>query len=459
MKAGNIEERHIALITREVLLALFYLHKNHIIHRDIKAANSIRRSTFVGTPYWMAPEVIREGASYDYKADIWSLGITVYEMAMGNPPLANVDPMRAISVIPKSTPPRLPDTFSPAIREFVDSCLCEQPSERLNADELLKSKFIRSIIKVPRSSLPMDDFEEMGDEGWEFDTIKASNNNNNNSMPKASTKISKSATVKAEPNEHAETTGHTYTRNPESLPLVRMFMNTDQKSDLLAPPPNTNMNTGGGMGHFSNPSSPQLSNDIKLPSPILFPKSLDSFPTNNNNVPQTEKTPIPGAPSPSGLMGSPVSKLTPLTPLGTVDSSKPMLRARSHSEQRPVREQASNRLDLPTNANIKNTMTSSPLARRVRSATSLRQNEEDSVPLKALPSIPKSTETEVFKNRTESTADAEEKYTGDSIPTIKALDLDGIKSQQQFYDAMWHTLGDLSGWLETMEISLSHLDN
>lgn len=77
----------------------------------------------------MAPEVIREGASYDYKADIWSLGITVYEMATGNPPLANIDPMRAISVIPKSTPARLPDTFSSAIREFVDSCLSEHPSE------------------------------------------------------------------------------------------------------------------------------------------------------------------------------------------------------------------------------------------------------------------------------------------------------------------------------------------
>lgn len=77
----------------------------------------------------MAPEVIREGASYDYKADIWSLGITVYEMATGNPPLANIDPMRAISVIPKSAPPRLPDTFSPALQEFVDLCLSEHPSE------------------------------------------------------------------------------------------------------------------------------------------------------------------------------------------------------------------------------------------------------------------------------------------------------------------------------------------
>ena len=57
------------------------------------------------------------------------MGITVYEMATGNPPLANIEPMRAISIIPKSTPPRLPDTFSPVIREFVDSCLSEHPTE------------------------------------------------------------------------------------------------------------------------------------------------------------------------------------------------------------------------------------------------------------------------------------------------------------------------------------------
>lgn len=79
----------------------------------------------------MAPEVIREGASYDYKADIWSLGITVYEMATGNPPLAHIDPMRAISVIPKSAPPKLPETFSPPLREFVESCLSEHANEVL----------------------------------------------------------------------------------------------------------------------------------------------------------------------------------------------------------------------------------------------------------------------------------------------------------------------------------------
>ncbi|KAI7875690.1 Pkinase-domain-containing protein [Lichtheimia hyalospora FSU 10163] len=176
MKSGNIEEKYIAVITRQVLQALSYLHKNHIIHRDIKAANilltadgnvqlcdfgvagqttlnSLKRNTFVGTPYWMAPEVIRQGSSYDFKADIWSLGITVFEMASGNPPLANVDPMRAIIMIPRSKPPKLPDSFSPAIRDFVDLCLCEEPDERPSADELSKTRFIKNSNKSHRSLL------------------------------------------------------------------------------------------------------------------------------------------------------------------------------------------------------------------------------------------------------------------------------------------------------------------
>ncbi|CAG8540964.1 106_t:CDS:10 [Paraglomus occultum] len=170
MKAGKIEEKYICIITREVLLALSYLHKCKIIHRDIKAANilltaegkvqlcdfgvagqltatSSKRTSFVGTPYWMAPEVIKEGAAYDTKADIWSLGITVYEIATGNPPLADLSAMRAIQLIPKSPPPRLEGDFSNLMKEFVTACLNEVPDERLTADDLMKLKFIRSISK------------------------------------------------------------------------------------------------------------------------------------------------------------------------------------------------------------------------------------------------------------------------------------------------------------------------
>lgn len=180
MKAGPIAERYCAVIVRETLVALNYLHKSGIIHRDIKAANILltstgrillcdfgvaaslasnsvhsKRSTFVGTPYWMAPEVITEGKTYDQKADVWSLGITIYEMAMGNPPLADVEQMRVIMLIPKSKPPRLPleGDFSPAMRDFVAACLNEEPRERATSEELNKLKWIKTYAKTPVSVL------------------------------------------------------------------------------------------------------------------------------------------------------------------------------------------------------------------------------------------------------------------------------------------------------------------
>ncbi|KAG9066435.1 hypothetical protein KI688_001661 [Linnemannia hyalina] len=172
----RIDEKCIAVIGREVLQALGYLHKHGIIHRDIKAANilltdegrvqlcdfgvagqvtmnSLKRNSFVGTPYWMAPEVIREGQTYDFKADIWSFGITIYEIATGNPPFADQDPMRAVTLIPKSRPAQLEGDWSPAMKEFVALCLHEEPNERPSAEDLLKTKWIKSTSKSPLTLL------------------------------------------------------------------------------------------------------------------------------------------------------------------------------------------------------------------------------------------------------------------------------------------------------------------
>ncbi|XP_074772265.1 serine/threonine-protein kinase 10 isoform X2 [Athene noctua] len=170
----GLTEPQIQVICRQMLEALHYLHSKKIIHRDLKAGNVLltqdgdikladfgvsaknmktlqKRDSFIGTPYWMAPEVVMcetmKDTPYDYKADIWSLGITLIEMAQIEPPHHELNPMRVLLKIAKSDPPTLscPSKWSLEFRDFLKTALDKNPETRPSAAQLLEHPFVSKV--------------------------------------------------------------------------------------------------------------------------------------------------------------------------------------------------------------------------------------------------------------------------------------------------------------------------
>jgi serine/threonine protein kinase len=176
----QLTEPQIACIAKEVLLGLKFMHDNDLVHRDIKSDNILlgsngevkiadfgfcaevcrgkgeKRRSVVGTPYWMAPEVIR-GLEYDIKVDVWSLGILSLEMAEGEPPLLDLPPLRALFLIATQGSPQLKEAkkWSEIFRHFLSRCFEKEPSSRGDVDELLMHPFIMQAAPDTSFLIPM----------------------------------------------------------------------------------------------------------------------------------------------------------------------------------------------------------------------------------------------------------------------------------------------------------------
>ncbi|KAH9001988.1 Pkinase-domain-containing protein [Lactarius hatsudake] len=269
---NSLEEKYVVVIVREVLIGLNYLHKSNVIHRDIKAANVLvtalgkvmicdfgvsallattnsKRNTFIGTPYWMAPEVAQSVPAYDTKADIWSLGIMIYEMIKGSPPHFRVAHLKVIQMIPKVKPPRLVENEgSKDLRDFIPFTLTESPSDRLTAEELLKARWIKNASKAPvtilkdlllrygawekSGSKPSDLSEllpwekendsenlESDENPWEFDTVRGrSFDTSGSGSPQAANEDGTLATVRPQPSKLPTSLRHLFDSDTASVP-------------------------------------------------------------------------------------------------------------------------------------------------------------------------------------------------------------------------------------------------
>ncbi|XP_019329319.1 PREDICTED: serine/threonine-protein kinase 10 [Aptenodytes forsteri] len=206
----GLTEPQIQVICRQMLEALHYLHSKKIIHRDLKAGNVLltqdgnikladfgvsaknmktlqKRDSFIGTPYWMAPEVVMcetmKDTPYDYKADIWSLGITLIEMAQIEPPHHELNPMRVLLKIAKSDPPTLscPSKWSLEFRDFLKTALDKNPETRPSAAQLLEHPFVskvtsnralRELVAEAKAEV-MEEIEDSRDEVEEDDSLES----------------------------------------------------------------------------------------------------------------------------------------------------------------------------------------------------------------------------------------------------------------------------------------------
>lgn len=272
---ATLTEPQIGAVMYFTLKALSYIHKTKKIHRDIKAGNILvnesgickladfgvsgritethkYRNTVIGTPFWMAPEVIKE-TGHDSKADIWSLGITAIELAEGKPPFSHIHPMRAIFIIPTRPPPKLtePEKWTPAFNDFVAKCLTKDQHARPTADELLEDPWIRQFSDLSSSHLlPLiRETEALIEEAGGRDAFFCSDEESNESSDVGSSRDSE---TDDDSDDNESDTGGTMVRmlTPQQLPR--------STNPTIPPPESPSYTTTPPVSSSSSSSAPSV---------------------------------------------------------------------------------------------------------------------------------------------------------------------------------------------------------
>ncbi|XP_076048130.1 sterile20-like kinase isoform X5 [Oratosquilla oratoria] len=354
-----LTEPQIAYLCQNLCHALKYVHDNKVIHRDLKAGNVLlmmdggvkladfgvsaknkntldKRGTFIGTPYWLAPEVILcetfIDAKYDYKADIWSLGISLIEFAQMDPPNHEVSPVRVMLKIQKSDPPKLdyPTKYSREFNDFVAKCLVKDPNQRPSAEDLLKHPFLDKVLDAkPIIDLLLEykaevveeevveDLEEQRISTQSLDSEEQSVNSHDDTESIASCNIVGDKISHVESEEMVVSPR----RNIKEVPTAVSGERRLSKGPAPSPP----------ISQASTPSTPTAPSQ---------PSSTASTPSKKGPapaVPSTTTTTTP-APTPTPTVTTPTKVPSPIssTPAGKGPAPKPMAVAESPIASHPV---------------------------------------------------------------------------------------------------------------------------